>query len=409
MLPVADAERLILDLIQPLSETETVSLESATGRILAASVTSGLDFPYWDNSAMDGYAVRWEDLKSCDRAHPQTLPIIEEIPAGSQPQKTLESGQAARIFTGAIMPPGADAVIMQEDTERNGDTVTILAAPQPYDFVRKKGEYYQAGTTLLKAGTLIEAPELALLASAKCNPLKVYRRPRVAIFSTGDELITPDQSLTPGKIVDSNQYALTAFLISQGAVPINLGIVPDQPQQLKATISRALRTADFVLSTGGVSVGDYDYVEEVLTQLGGKIHLTSVAIKPGKPLTVATFNQNNQSCIYFGIPGNPVSALVTCWRFVKPALQKLSGNGEDPRDKFIQGRTNQELKASGKRETYLWGNLAWKGTEYEFNLAGGVHSSGNLINLATTNALAIVPVGETVIHPGSMVKIMTFR
>ena len=322
MLSVQQAESIILDLVQPLKDIEIINLEAALGRILAAAVTSKLDFPYWDNSAMDGYAVRFADVQNCDRDRPVILAIVEEIPAGYKPQKTIQPGQAARIFTGGMMPEGADTVVIQENTEREGNKVNISSSVQPQQFVRRRGTFYQAGNQMLMPGIALDAPDLAVLATAQCTQLKVYRRPRVAIFSTGDELVTPNRVLQPGQIVDSNQYALAAFVVNHGGIPVKLGIVPDKPAALKQTISKAISSADIVLSTGGVSVGDYDYVDRVLAELGGKIHIRSIAVKPGKPLTVATFAN---SCIYFGIPGNPVSALVSCWRFVQPALKKLSG------------------------------------------------------------------------------------
>ncbi len=406
MLPVKQAESIILDLVQPLDgqqDTEIVNLDAALGRILAAPVTSKLDFPHWDNSAMDGYAVRFADVQGCDANQPATLEIVEEIPAGDKPQTAIQSGQAARIFTGAMMPEGADTIVIQENTQREGNKVKILSSPQPQEFVRHRASFYQAGNSLLMPGIALDAPDIAVLAAAQCTQLTVYRRPRVAIFSTGDELVTPDQSLQPGQIVDSNQYALAAFVANHGGMPIKLGIVPDRPDALKAAIAQAIDSADVVLSTGGVSVGDYDYVEQILAQLGGKIQIRSVAVKPGKPLTVATFSNG---CLYFGIPGNPVSALVSCWRFVQPALKKLSGLSDNWQPVFIKARSRGELRSGGKRETYLWGQLYLVDGVWKFQLAGGSHSSGNLINLTQTNGLAVVPVGQTVIPPGEEVKVM---
>lgn len=399
MLSVQQTESLILDLVQPLAETEIVSLKAANDRILAAPVISKLDFPHWDNSAMDGYAVRYADVQTC----PTELEIVEEIPAGYQPQITLESGQAARIFTGAMMPLGADTIVIQENTERDGNKVKILASPKPQEFVRQRASFYQAGNTLLSAGIALSAPDIAVLASAQCTELTVYRRPRVAIFSTGDELVTPEQPLGPGQIVDSNQYALAAFVEKHGGIPLTMGIVPDKPEVLKEAIAEAINSADLVLSTGGVSVGDYDYVDRILAELGGKIHLSSVAMKPGKPLTVATFAN---SCIYFGIPGNPVSALVTCWRFVQPALKKLSGLVDNWQPTFIKARSRQELRSDGKRETYLWGKLHLVDGVYEFDLSSGSHSSGNLINLAQTNGLAVLSIDQKKVIAGGEVIVI---
>jgi len=286
--------------------------------------------------------------------------------------------------------------VMQENTQAQGDRVSILIAPSnPQMFVRKKGEYAEAGKILLAKGTTIKEPEIAILATAQKTKVTVYRRPLVAIFSTGDELISPNKILEPGQIIDSNQFALASFLQGQGAMTLNLGIVADNRDRLRETMSQAINKADIVLSTGGVSVGDYDYVEELLKELGGEILIQSVAIKPGKPLTVAKFGNG---CIYFGIPGNPVSALVSCWRFVQPALKKLSGLTHPWRPSFIKARTNNSLKPDSKRETYLWGKVHWDDLgNAQFQVASGSHSSGNLINLAQTNCLACLPPREQII------------
>ncbi len=398
MLSVKLAESTILDLVQPLEDTETVDLLGATNRILAQTVTSNLDFPYWDNAAMDGYAVRYEDV----RHSPTTLTIVAEIPAGHQPQMRIQPGQAARIFTGAMVPEGSDTIVMQEHTSRIGNEVTILTSPQQGEFLRQKASFYQANAPLLKPGIALNEADIAVLATAGCHQFTVYRRPRVTIFSTGNELVSPGIQLQPGQIMDSNQYALAAFVQKNGAIPICMGIVPDDPVLLKATIEKTITTSDLVLSTGGVSVGDYDYIDSILEELGGEIAIRSVAVKPGKPLTVCSFNRS----LYFGIPGNPVSALVTCWRFVQPALRKLSGLSGNWLPTFVRGRTRQELHSGGKRETYLWGKLYGCDGIYQFDLAGGSHSSANLINLAQTNALAVVPVGQTVIPGGEEVTIM---
>ncbi len=410
MLPVKEAEAIILKLFQPLDpqqDFEIVGLKEGRGRILAEPVTSKLDFPHWDNSAMDGYGVRFADVEDCSPDKPVSLSIVEEIPAGYQPQRSVQSGQAARIFTGAVMPEGADTIVMQENTQREGNVVKILASPQAGEFVRRRGDFYQAGKPLLNPGTRLNAPEIAVLAAAQCNQFKVYRRLRVAIFATGNELISPVETLQPGQIVDSNQYALAAFVADNGCTPIPMGIVKDKPELLKKAIALALASADVVLSTGGVSVGDYDLVDQILQELGGKIHLRKVKIKPGKPLTVATFNvdRSGQASLYFGIPGNPVSALVSCWRFVQPVLQKMSGL-KDWQPTFIKARTQSKLRSGGQRETYLWGTMKVVNGAWEFCLAPGTHNSANLVNLAGTTALAVVPLGTKTIEPGEEVEVL---
>jgi molybdopterin molybdotransferase len=412
MLSVSQAEAIILDLVQPLDgerDGEVVTLLTAIERILAAPVVSKLDFPHWDNSAMDGYAVRYEDVQDCSAEQPAVLEIVEEIPAGRSPEQTIQPGQAARIMTGGLMPDGADTVVMQEQTQREGDRVVILAAPEAQAFVRHQASFYQAGTPLLPPGIMLQAAQLAVLAAAQCTQMKVYRRPRVAIISTGNELVTPEEFLQPGQIVDSNQYALTALVTQTGAEPLQMGIVPDQPKALKRAITQAIATSDVVLSSGGVSVGDYDYVEAILESLGAEIHIRAVSVRPGKPLTVAKFAAaatNHKSVLYFGLPGNPVSALVSFWRFVQPALKKLSGLAHSWGPVFVQARSRYDLRSDGKRETYLWGQLHLVDGYYEFYVAGGSHSSGNLINLAQTNGLAVLPVGQTLISAGEQVQVL---
>lgn len=408
MLSVNEAENIIFNLAKPLNnqtDVENVDLLSATGRILASSVTSKLDFPHWDNSAMDGYAVIYQDVREASEKKPAVLKLVEDIPAGYQPQSNIQSGQAARIFTGAVMPKGADTVVMQENTRREENQVFILEAPESQEFVRHRAAYYQAGAELLPAGIQLNAPEIAVLAAAQCTKLQVFRRPRVAILSTGNELITPDDNLQPGQIVDSNQYALAALVKQSGGEPLMLGIIKDEPEAIKKAIEEAIAKADIVLSSGGVSVGDYDYVEKILESLGGKIKVRSVAMKPGKPLTVAIFNMPN-SPIYFGLPGNPVSALVSYWRFVEPVIKKCSSIAEGWQPKFIKAQTCDDLNSNGKRETYIWGKLDLVDGIYQFSVTSGNKSSGNLINVANTNALAILEVGKSSVKAGEEVKVL---
>jgi molybdopterin molybdotransferase len=408
MLSVADAEHLIFAAVHPLTDSEGVRLPEATGRILATAVRSQLDFPHWDNSAMDGYAVRFEDVAAASGETPVSLQVIEDIAAGTPPQNTLKSGQAARIFTGAMVPPGADTIVMQEATRRDGDRVDVLQPPKAYgEFVRHRGRFYQAGTPLLNPGIRLQAAEIAVLAAAQCNVVKVIRKPRVAILSTGSELVAPNQPLKPGQIVDSNQYALAAFLHQLDIEALRLGIVADTPQNLRQTISEALQWGDVVISTGGVSVGDYDYIEGILQDLGGEIQVLSVAIKPGKPLTMARFPKLRS--LYFGLPGNPVSALVTAWRFVQPALLKLSGLSHGWYPQFIEATTELALPAAPSRETYIWGQVAIRDGQFHFNCAGGSFSSGNLVNLAQTNACAVIPVGSPGIAAGERLSVLLLQ
>jgi molybdopterin molybdotransferase len=411
MIPVLQAEEIILNLVRSLTETEVVDITAATGRILATSIASRLDFPHWHNSAMDGYAVKFADVRSSNSRHPITLEVVEEIPAGYQPQREIQSGEAARIFTGAIVPAGADTIVMQEHTQRvQKNFVKIQVAPTAKAFIRSRGEYARIGDPLLAAGTVLNPAEIAILVATGCSEVTVYRRPRIAILSTGDELVTPDRTLQPGQIVDSNQYAIAAFVQQAGGIPISMGIIPDDRAKLTAAMSEAIACADLVISTGGVSVGDYDYVEEILAELGGDIQIRSVAIKPGKPLTVAKFfgeGVDSPPVIYFGLPGNPVSALVSCWRFVQPAINKLAGLQESNwTPTWLKAIATQDLQADDQRETYLWGKLELIQGEYHFKLSGGSHRSGNLINLAGTNALGVLPISMNSINAGEQVQVL---
>lgn len=414
MIPVREAEAIILGCVQPfnvIGDTETVPLDRVSGRILSQPIASRLDFPHWDNSAMDGYAVRFLDVVEASATQPIVLDVVGEVPAGCAPQSMVHPGQAIRIFTGSMLPKGADTIVMQENTTREGDRVVIHSAPsQVGQFVRTKGEFYQSGDTLLPAGITLAAAEVAVLAAAQCTSVRVFRRPRVALLSTGRELVPPDQPLLPGQIVDSNQAAIASFLENHGAIVLPFGIIVDDPRVTAAAIAQAIEEADIVISTGGVSVGDYDYVEEVLEHLGGNIRIRSVAVKPGKPLTVATFPQTHgegdRSVIYFGLPGNPVSALVGCWRFIRPALLKLSGLTQGWEPLFVQATLREDLQAGGGRETYIWGSLYYGRQGFEFDRDRGSSSSGNAIGLALSNGLAVIPVGVTAIAAGEPVNVL---
>ncbi len=390
MISTDQAAAIILSLSQTVAAIETVPLSLALHRVLAESVVSKLDFPHWDNSAMDGYAVRWADLQ----AGMDHLQVISEIPAGVAPTARIEPGQAARIFTGAMLPTGADTIVIQENAQRVGDQLQVIKpATAQGEFVRRQSDFAKAGEVLLTKGTKLWPAAIAVLAAAQYPQVQVYRKIRVAILSTGNELVQPSDLLAPGQIVDSNQYALTALIQQWGGEAVSIGNAPDNPLELAAMIQQAIDSADIVLSTGGVSVGDYDYVDRVLAELGGQIHVTAVAVKPGKPLTVATFQRNGQQIMYFGLPGNPVSALVSCWRFIYLGFQQVAGVNT-PQLPWAEAVAGVNLQSDRRRESYLWGRVEVKNNRQEFVPVAGGHSSGNLINLAQANALALVPVSQ---------------
>ena len=411
MMPVDTAESIILSYARSLSsaqDLEYVPLTQAIGRVLGQAVESVLDFPHWDNSAMDGYAVRFHEVEHASPASPVVLRIASDIPAGSVPTLALSPGEAARILTGSMMPIGADTVVMQEKTERivGSDQLRLTEAPPELGhFVRHRGRFYTAGDRLLSPGLVLGGAELAVLAAAQILSVPVFRRVRVGVLSTGNELIAPHETLRPGQIVDSNQVALVALLQQAGVEAVALGQVQDDRKMLKSAMKKAIEQCDVVISSGGVSVGDYDYVEDLLEELGGTIQVRSIAIKPGKPLTFATFGQT----LYFGLPGNPVSALVTFWRFVLPAIKKCSGQSSDWGPHWTRATSPIALTADGRRESYLWGTLDRSNYAEPvpiFRVAAGSGSSGNLINLAGSNVLAVIPIGTQSIEAGDPFQVM---
>ena len=277
MLPVSEVEKIILDLVKPFDpeiDSEVLPLPQTLNRILAEDIHSELDFPHWDNSAMDGYALRYEDLEDI-----QLAIASHQIPAGVAIAQNLAKRECIRIFTGGMLPEGADTVIMQEDTERIDNFLQLKVKPIQGEYVRRKGEFIKAGATLIQAGTRLGATEIGALASARCQQVKVYRQPKVAIISTGNELVSlnSSQPLQSGQIIDSNLYALSALVTQAGAIAIPFELVRDDKTELEAVIQKAIAIADIVISSGGVSVGNYDYIDEILEKMGANIYVRSVA------------------------------------------------------------------------------------------------------------------------------------
>jgi molybdopterin molybdotransferase len=321
LLTPEQAQAIVLEHIQPLG-VERVPLFEALGRVLAEDIAARADNPPHDNSAMDGYALCHAEIAGATGAKPVLLEVVEDIPAGNVPQKRVGPGQASRIMTGALVPEGADTVIRVEDTRAEGNKVAVLDPDEPGANIRRRGDDVRTGQVAVREGTCCGPGELALLASLQRALVPVRRRPVVAILATGDELVEVDEPLTPGKIVNSNTYGLAALALASGALPLMLPIARDEEAQIRRAVQSAL-SADFILSSGGVSVGDYDYVKKVLDELGAQVKLWRVAMKPGKPLFFCTL----QGKPYFGLPGNPVSSLVSFLQFVRPAIRKAAGHG----------------------------------------------------------------------------------
>ena len=390
-LTVAAAQDMILEAIFPLAP-ETVEVPRARGRVLAEDVDSTRVLPPADCSAMDGYAVRSGDTREAGDRTPVRLRVVFEVAAGGAVAGELEAGQAARIFTGAAVPPGADAVVMQEHVSVAGDQIAIAAAVPVGDHIRRAGEDLQMGAPVLRAGSLVRAPVVGLLASLGRSVVSVVRRPRVAILSSGDELVEPDGSIEGGRIVASNSYTLSALCREVGAEPCYLGIAKDRPEDLELHV-RAGFGADCIVTSAGVSVGDHDHVKAVLSKLGCEFIFWGVEMKPGHPMLFGRFPRGpapgSQGPFLFGLPGNPVSAAVTFEQFVRPALLKISGFERVYRP-TVQARLRTPLRKRAGRLNFVRVELVVEDGEIWASSTGN-QSSGVFLSMSQAQGLLVFP------------------
>jgi molybdopterin molybdotransferase len=393
-----EAQREILA-TTPVLAPERVATRDGLGRVLAEPVLSTRTLPPADCSAMDGYAVRAADLAGACRQTAGELQVVYEVAAGGQAPRPLEAGQAARIFTGAPVPPGADAVVIQEDTEREGDRVRIFVEPPVRDNIREAGEDLQLGDRVLEAGHELRAPELGLLAALGRSAVAVHQAPRVAILSSGDELVEPDGEIAGGRIVSSNSYTLAAQCREVGAEPVYLGIARDRPEELAEHLRAGLR-AECLVSSAGVSVGDHDYVRPALEKLGCRLHFWGVAMKPGFPVTFASFDDPDRQGLplVFGLPGNPVSACVTFEQFVRPALRKMMGHRALFRT-ALRARLTHPLDKKAGRLHFVRVCLERRGDDVLATSTGN-QSSGVLRSLTLAQGLLVFPAEATHLAEG---------
>jgi len=398
---VSEAQQAILEQTAVLP-AETVAVRDALGRVLAEPVTSPRTLPPADCSAMDGYALRAAAAVGACEASPVELPVVYEVAAGHQGERPLTGDEAARIFTGAPVPPGADTVVRQEDTEAVGDrAVRIKVAPNLREHIRDAGEDVRTGDTVLEPGHVIRAPEIGLLASLGRGVVAVHQRPRIAILSGGDELVEPDQDVAGGKIVSSNSYTLAAQCIEAGAEPVYLGIARDKPEELERYLAAGTR-ADCIVTSAGVSVGDHDYVRPVLEQLGCTLHFWGVKMKPGFPLAFGSF-EGRRGPLVFGLPGNPVSASVTFEQFVRPALRKMTGHRALFRT-LLRARIDHDLDKKAGRLHFVRVRLAREGDEWIATSTGN-QSSGVLSSLTQAQGLLVFPAEATQLRKGEFVSV----
>jgi molybdopterin molybdotransferase len=393
-----EALQVVLENVAPLG-IERVTIMAALGCVLAEDLHSPRDIPGFDNSAMDGYAVRAADVASASETNPVRLEVLETVAAGMMPSRTVAAGQAVRTMTGAPIAPGADAIVPVERTRAEGDMVEIMAVAHAGAFVRPRGEDLRRGELVISAGKTLGPSDLGMLASLNRAMVDVWRRPRVAIVATGDELVDVDQVPVGAQIVNSSAYALAGAIREAGAEPVMLKVARDRPEEVRARLSEAL-AFDAVLSTGGVSVGQFDHVKVVLDELGLRQLFHGVAQKPGRPLKFGTIGSRP----VFGLPGNPVSTMVCFYLYVRPALLKMGGLTRTglPR---VTVRCATDIPVAANLTEFVRVRLERHDGEI-FAAPTGNQSSGVLSSLSRADALLIGPSGTNLMKAGDQATVL---
>ena len=396
-MPVEKAREHIRAFLSPVTTVERLSIRATLGRVLAEDVISPVNVPQHDNSAMDGYAVRFADLKSDAES---TLKIVGASFAGKPYQGTLAAGQAVRIMTGAVIPAGADSVVQQERARASADQVSVMPLPKKGTNTRSAGEDLRAGETALKRGQPIRPAEIGMMASLGIGEVAVYRKLRVAFFSTGDELVAVGTPLGPGQIYDSNRYTIYGLLMRLGCEVLDMGVIRDTPEDVEQAFKDAAQSADVVITSGGVSVGEADYVKQVLDRLG-EVLFWKIAMKPGRPLAYGKIGDAH----FFGLPGNPVAVMVTFYQFVRDALLHLQGQTRTiplPTQKVVC--TSAIKKAPGRTE-FQRGILSRDATGQWSVRTTGDQGSGILSSMSQANCFIILPTDQGNVPAGSEVDI----
>ena len=398
MIKVDEALKTVLGLISTLPPEEA-RLTEALDRVLTQDVYADIDIPQLDNSAMDGYAVIADDVKSATASSPKILEVVEDIKAGDLSKKRLQKGEASRIMTGAPMPEGADSVVMVENTQKEGiNKVKIFKAIKPGENVRRKGEDIKSGELIIAKGTPLTSAHIGILASLGIPNIRVTRKPRVAVLATGDEVVDVDDKLELGKLRSSNTYTLYSQIIKSGGMPKNLGIAKDKPEELEGKLKQGL-DCDMILTSGGVSVGDYDFVKFILAKMGTDIKFWQVAMRPGKPLVFGLI----QGKPILGLPGNPVSSMVAFEVFVRPALLKMLGQSLDNR-KEVDAVLEEDIEKRKGLRYFLRAQTRWEDGIF-LTHTSGPQGSGILKSMALANSLIILPEEEERVEKGRRVTV----
>jgi molybdopterin molybdotransferase len=398
MISADEALNVVLDSVAPLG-VERVSIVEAAGRVLAEEIHSPRDIPGFDNSAMDGYAVRAADIEAASESHPVKLKVLETVGAGVMPSLRVKAGQAVRTMTGAPIADGADAIVPVERTRGSEDEVEILASADKGAFVRPRGEDLKLGELVISPGKVLSASDLGMLASLNRSMVDVYRRPRVAIVATGDELVDIDTVPTGAQVINSSAYALWAAIRGAGGEPIMLKVARDQPEEVRTRLAEAL-AFDVVLTTGGVSVGEFDHVKVVLDELGLRQLFHGVAQKPGRPLKFGTIGGRP----IFGLPGNPVSTMVCFYLYVRPAIRRMVGRPDFglPR---VTVRCAVDIGKAGNLTEFVRVTISRRDGDL-YAAPTGNQSSGVLSSLSRAHGLLIGPASERVLKAGSQAAVL---
>ena len=410
LLPLDDARARILEDVLPLRGGAT-PLAEALGRVLAEDATALLTLPPWDNSAMDGYAVRSGDVAEATPDTPVTLAVVGEVAAGHEPELGVGERQAMRVLTGGMLPPGADAVVKVEDTDAPMGVAELpqavaihVAVPAGHN-IRPAGSDMRQGDHLLDAGTRVGPAALAVLAAAGHAHVNVHRTPRVGVIATGDELTPIGEPLGPASIPDSNSAAIAAQVEAAGGQPVRLGIAVDEYEAMRDLFREGIRDCDVLIVTGGVSVGAHDLVKDVFTEVG-QLDLWRVAIQPGKPLAYGTAPRPDGGyCLLFGLPGNPVSSFVTFELFVRPVLRRLRGDPADQGRVMARATLADPVRKSAARRAFIRVRLEDGPDGLVARLAGG-QGSHQLSALALADALAIIEEGPAEVPAGTEVEVI---
>jgi len=400
-MPVAKARELIARFLQPVTATERLSVRAALGRVLAEDVVSPLNVPAHDNSAMDGYAVRCVDLKGDGEA---SLKVTGTAFAGAPFQGTVKAGECVRIMTGGVVPAGADTIVMQEHVKAVQDRVTIGPGQTKGQNLRRAGEDLTAGQIALKRGLLLRPADVGLVASLGIGEVTVYRRLRVAFFSTGDELVSIGTQLKEGQIYDSNRYTLHGMLTRLGCEVLDMGVVRDDPKLLEKAFHDAAAAADVVITSGGVSVGEADFVKDLLNKLG-EVVFWKIAMKPGRPLAYGKIG----SAHFFGLPGNPVSVMVTFYQFVRDALLTLSGRDPVPPLPTFKVPCVSSLKKAPGRTEFQRGVLERDSHGTWSVRVTGEQGSGILRSMSEANCFIILPDTQGNVASGTLVEVQVLE